>query len=251
MRAGPKSHKKTKTRSWISFASTFAPQVRTELWGDGSAARIDRYCHSLLSPIGHHRKAYIQPSKGKRSKVKKRKRNQAGETQPERLVPPPPAVASFIDVGLSNITRKLQPGAIPCNSEAESEDDNNPAVQPSPYSVIFVARSGSPSAFFSHLPQMVAVASKQSQQGKEPTRLVGFSKACEERLSACLGVPRVTSVALRADDTVQSKALVDFVRARVPAVEVPWLDEIAKGKYHNTKINTIQAPIGKKRQKRD
>lgn len=96
---------------------------------------------------------------------------------------------------------------------------------------------------------MVAVASK-SQQLSEPIRLVGFSKACEERLSACMGIPRVTSVALRANDLAQSKALVSFVRDRVPVIEVPWLEQVGKGEYHETKINTIQAPVGQKRQRK-
>lgn len=96
---------------------------------------------------------------------------------------------------------------------------------------------------------MIATASK-AQQLAEPTRLVGFSRDSEERLSACLGIPRVTSVALCKEDIAQLKAVVEFVQEKVPAIEAPWLEEIAKGVYHETKINTIQAPIGKKRQKK-
>lgn len=96
---------------------------------------------------------------------------------------------------------------------------------------------------------MIAIASK-SQQLLEPIRLVGFSKDSEERLSTCMGIPRVTSVALRADDMAQLNAVVDFVRDRVPAIEAPWLEQTANGLYHETKINTMQAPIGKKRQKK-
>lgn len=96
---------------------------------------------------------------------------------------------------------------------------------------------------------MVAVASK-SLQLEEPIRLMGFSRDSEERLSACMGIPRVTSVALRGDGLAQLKAVVDFVRERVPAIESLWLEQATKGVYHETKINTIQAPIGKKRQKK-
>lgn len=96
---------------------------------------------------------------------------------------------------------------------------------------------------------MVAVASK-SQQLSEPIRLVGFSKACEDKLSTYLGIPRVTSIAIRGNDMAQSKALVDFVRKRVPVIEAPWLEQVGKGEYHETKINTIQAPIGQKRQRK-
>lgn len=113
--------------------------------------------------------------------------------------------------------------------------------------MVFVVRSGPPSTFFSHLPQMVAVASRHQ---KEPVRLVGFSKSCEEKLSACLGIPRVSSVALRAGEGGQLKALVDFVRKQVAPVEAPWLEDGGKGEFRETKINSIQAPIGAKRQKK-
>lgn len=215
-----------------------------------AASQTDIQC-SLLSPIGQHRKAYIKASKGKRSKrAAKRKRGLDEQLQKEPDLPPPPAVAGYVDVGLSNITRNLQlcaaTSAIAADAEAKK---NGETTAPNPYSVVFVSRSGPPSAFFDHVPQMVAVASK-SQQLEEPIRLMGFSKDSEERLSACIGIPRVTSVALRADGLAQLKAVVNFVRERVPAIGSPWLDQAAKGAYHETKINTIQAPIGKKRQKK-
>lgn len=96
---------------------------------------------------------------------------------------------------------------------------------------------------------MVAVASK-TWALPEPIRLVGFSKSCEERLSACMGIPRVTSLAIRQDSAVQLKALVEFVQKRVPPICVPWLEEAGQAEFRETRINTIQAPIGKKRQKR-
>lgn len=159
-------------------------------------------------------------------------------------------MAGSVDVGLSNITRNLESSAAASPRTKDGVADNvKDSTRPVPYSVIFVARSGPPSAFFSHFPQMVAVASR-SQQLEEPVRLVGFSKSFEEKLGACLGIPRVSSLALRVDDTAQSKALVDFVRERVPPVEAPWLGETLGVKFYETKINTIQAPIGTKRQKK-
>lgn len=94
---------------------------------------------------------------------------------------------------------------------------------------------------------MVAAASRQLE---EPIRLVGFSKSCEEKLSACLGIPRVSSVALRAGESSQLKALVDFVRKQVAPVEAAWMEDGGKGDFRETKINSIQAPIGTKRQKK-
>lgn len=162
-------------------------------------------------------------------------------------------MAASVDIGLSNITRNLECSVTASSTPQEPQDGiaerGKGSARSEPYSVIFVARSGPPSAFTSHFPQMVAVASK-FQQLEEPLRLVGFSKSCEDRLGACLGVPRVSSLALRVDGTAQSRALVDIVRQRVPPVEAPWLDETVRAKFHETKINAFQAPIGKKRLKK-
>lgn len=241
---GRGSHKKTRTLSWTCCASTSKPGISF------SVAQTDTK-HSLLSPIGQHRKAYIKASNGRRSKrAAKRKRGQDEEPQEGRVLPPPPAVASSVHVGLSNITRNLQlRAAIPTTAEDGEAKQDDDKTLPKPYSVIFVSRSGPPSAFFNHLPQMVAIASK-SHQLVEPIRLVGFSRDSEARLSACMGIPRVTSVALCAAGMAQLEAMVAFVRERVPAIEAPWLEGPAKGVYHETKITTIQAPIGKKRQKK-
>ncbi|ROW12761.1 hypothetical protein VMCG_00271 [Cytospora schulzeri] len=211
---------------------------------------LDLLCN-LLSPISQYRKTYIQPSKGKRSKARKRKRNQGDEPQADLAVPPPPIVAGSVDVGLSNITRNLESSAAASSTTKDDGklEDLKVSTKSGPYSVVFVARSGRPSPFFTHFPQMVAVASK-SQKLEEPIRLVGLSKSCEDRLGACLGIPRVSSLGIRMDNTAQSKALIDFVRKRVPPVEAPWLEETAEVKFHETKINTIQAPVGNKRQKK-
>lgn len=159
-------------------------------------------------------------------------------------MPPPPAVADSLDVGLTNITRNLAA----CSSKAEAGAGNDGVQDPYPtYSVVFVVRSATPSTFFSHLPQMVAAASREVD---EPIRLVGFSKSCEERLSTCLGIPRVSSVALRAGEGGQLKALVDFVRKQVAPVEARWMEDASRGLFRETKINSIQAPMGAKRQKR-
>lgn len=116
---------------------------------------------------------------------------------------------------------------------------------PEPYAVVFVARSGQPSAFHSHFPQMVAVASKALPQ-KQSIRLVGFSAACEERLSRSLGVPRVSSIGLLGG-APQAQALVDFVREHVPPVDMSWSQEA--GRFLGTNISAIEVPIGTKKQK--
>lgn len=185
---------------------------------------------SLLSPLGHHRRSYISTSKGKRAKNGKRKRKQPDvDPSASGSTPPTPETAKCVDLGLARISRSLE----------QAPDHHQP------YAAVFVARSGQPSAFHSHFPQMVAVASSS----KEPIRLIGFSKSCEDRLSSCLGIPRVSSIGLR-DGVPQTKALLDFLRQHVPAVDMPWLQEARSGKYLDTKINALEVPIGVKKQRR-
>ncbi|KLU83982.1 hypothetical protein MAPG_03031 [Magnaporthiopsis poae ATCC 64411] len=205
---------------------------------------------TLLSPLGEYRRKYTSQSKGKRSKAKKKEQLQVGEAPAaEAVKPPPPELGKYVDVGLASITRGLQqPGATGNAGRPKTRSGNGTAggdaADNIPYTVVFVARSGQSSAFHCHFPQMVAVASASS-----PVRLVGFSKACEDRLSECLGIPRASSIALRAG-APQSQALLDFVRQKVALVEVPWLEEVAAAGYRETKINTIEAPVGRKKQKR-
>ncbi|KAI0840467.1 hypothetical protein F5Y06DRAFT_241102 [Hypoxylon sp. FL0890] len=202
---------------------------------------------TLLGSLGQYRSEYVQLSRGKRDKKRKRK----APTTPSKDLPPPPApeLKSYVDVGLTAVTRHLQEIASKAkNVEANLEDKRlSQETSITSYSVIFVARSGYPSALSSHLPQMVAVASK-SHPEQTPIRLVGLSKACEDRLSESLGVPRVSCIGLR-EQAPSSKALVEFVRQHVPAVEVQWLKEARQAEHRGTNINAIETFVGSKKQR--
>ncbi len=94
---------------------------------------------------------------------------------------------------------------------------------------------------------MVAVASQSPQPSSEsPIRLVGFSRACEERLSASIGIPRVSSIALR-DGAPHSQGLLAFVRDKVAPVDVPWLDEARAGQFRETQIRVTDVAVGPKK----
>lgn len=233
------------TLSCVSFMlTTFSrPQIAFE----DQDTLLELLC-SLLSPIGQYRSQHLQPSKGKRDKKRKRKEAEATDSHP--MVPPAPELTSYVDAGLSAVTRSLENAAakgrslvITARSGNEAADEECDVLS---YSVIFIARSGQPSILNSHLPQMVAVASA-THPSKPPIRLVGLSRACEDRLSECLGIPRVSCIGIR-EDAPNSKALVDFARQHVPTIEVPWLEEAQKAEYKETKINTIQTTIGAKKQ---
>jgi ribonuclease P/MRP protein subunit POP3 len=132
---------------------------------------------SLLSPIGHYRAEHVQPSRGKRQK--KRKRQELNPAELPSALPPAPEITSCIDVGFTTVTRHLQnTDAKMYNPDTASGPATNLSIRS--YSAIFVARSGQPSILASHLPQMVATASR-SHPLQQPTRLVGLSKACGDR----------------------------------------------------------------------
>lgn len=187
----------------------------------------------------------------------------APSAQPSRPTdaPPIPELAAFVDIGLTKITRVLAENACPLPLQTGT---NEQLPTSSPYSAIFVARSGHPSVFYSHFPQMVAVASRGSNRPTTdspnaltasspsfaaPIRLVGFSHGCEDRLSACLGIPRVSSIALRTGAT-QSQGLLDFVRGHVPPVEMRWLQEAQAGKLLKTHIHMAEVTVGPKKKKK-
>ncbi|XXH05067.1 hypothetical protein Hte_011491 [Hypoxylon texense] len=203
---------------------------------------------ALLAPLGQYRSTYTQLSKGKRDR--KRKRKAAGMDHMDVPPPPMPELQSFIDVGLSAVTRSLQEASKVGQDKKSNSEDVLPSGKPPPppYSAIFVARSGQPNALNSHLPQMAAVASN-SHPSQTPIRLVGLSKSCGERLSESLGIPRVSCIGLR-EDAPNSKALVEFTRQHVPTIEVQWLDEVKQAEHLKTNIKEIKTSVGSKQVKK-
>ncbi|KAG4442489.1 hypothetical protein IFR05_001989 [Cadophora sp. M221] len=236
---------------------------------------------SILSPIGQHRSNHITPSKGKRSKKRRREEQKqkdgAGEAP---SIPPTPEISSFIVVGLNSITRNLEefsqkskPAAITANQEgpqpqlnAETKPENitaeDPKVPKVPakqtqetpptthhFTAIFVPRSSQPPILHSHLPQLIATASL-AHPSLPATRLVQLPKGCDARLCDALGLPRVSFIGIL-EGAPHSKALLEFAREHVPEIDVPWLREAREEKYLSVKVNAIQtfAPVVEKEKK--
>ncbi|AEO69259.1 uncharacterized protein THITE_2119448 [Thermothielavioides terrestris NRRL 8126] len=237
----------TRTPSSSSSASKF-------IVCSGPAAADDLPARSLLAPLGAHRRSFIPASKGKRKRSKRaQNRETPAAAAPANPAPPVPELSAYVDVGLAKISRTLQamspsrdePGLL--QQEGSSAKQEEPTSRPDdrPYSVVFAARSGRSSAFHCHFPQMVALAAR-SQKADDAVRLVGLSKACEDRLSAALGIPRVSSIALR-EGAPQAKGLVDFVREHVAPVKVPWLEEAQAAQFLETRIDPVPTKIGSKK----
>ncbi|KAK1990934.1 hypothetical protein LX36DRAFT_685770 [Colletotrichum falcatum] len=223
------------------FSATQWPEINSE----DQDAILELLC-SLLSPLGQHRQRHVKPSEGKRAVKRRRGADGMASKEPAKSERPPmPDLASFVDVGLTSITRNLERLASGQQTSETPSDDNTSTGSLAPYSVVFVARSGQSSAFNCQLPQMIAVASKSSP-GAPPTRLVGYSKPCAERLSACLGIPRVSSVGVRVGAPM-SRALVEYVQQHVSPVRVAWLEQAEEAVYRPTqlKIDEKMVPVKK------
>ncbi|PHH59567.1 hypothetical protein CDD81_2855 [Ophiocordyceps australis] len=190
---------------------------------------------NLLGPLGQYREAYIKSSKGKRAA---KKQAQLAKPTPSEsaLVPPKPELDAKVDVGFNSITRTLQEMAQP-RTQVETERKI--------YTMIFVARGNQSPAFNCHFPKMIAAASKHLPAEQE-IRLVGFSKPCSERLSSCLGVPRVSSVAVTRD-APGAEALWTFVREVVAPINSSWLQDIRSSDFQGTKIGFSETVVGSKR----
>ncbi|KAK6842365.1 hypothetical protein PG987_003225 [Apiospora arundinis] len=193
-----------------------------EISAEDQDAILELLCN-FLSPLGSFRRQHAQPSQGKR--IKKRKRREAGSADSGPITP-----------------RHLQSDNMSILKASAQSHDTEELY--SRYSVVFVARSGQPSGINSHLPQMVA-ASSGLHPLQSPIRLVGFSKSCEQRLAAALGIPRVSCIGVM-EDAPNSKALTDFIHKRVPAIDVSWMKEVVSSGYKDTKIKTIETIDRKK-----
>lgn len=219
-------------------------QVRKWLTG----SRADRFLiySSLLGPIGQYRRAHTNPSKGSRAARQVRARGdsdvKAATTMTSALpTPARPDLADYVDVGFNVITRELETR---CHSEVTVEGQR---AAKKPYCMIFVARGNLSSAFYCHFPQMVAVASQRLEPSKT-IRLIGFSKPCSERLSNCLGIARVSSLAIT-ESAPGADALWSFVQEHVAEVNTAWLEETWTVKYKATRIASVETTVGAKRSK--
>ena len=160
----------------------------------------------------------------------------------DALPPPLPDLAHSVDIGLNSITRNLKAGSSEMIPTEKAPSHNTR------YSMVFVSRGDQSSAFNCHFPSMVCAASK-SKPTQEPIRLVGFSKPCSERLSRCLGVARVSSLAI-AEGAPGAGALWDLVKQSVDPIDSNWLDQKAEVGFLSTQINAIETTIGPKRPKK-
>lgn len=181
----------------------------------------------------------MKPSKGKKAAKKERKALASNPplAESQHAPPPPPDLLHHVDIGFNSITRNM--GTNPRDGDDDGQEHKGK------YSMIFVTRGDQSSAFNCHFPKMVGAASKDVPLN-DRIRLVGFSKPCSERLSKCLGLARVSSVAI-GREAPGAGALWEVVKRNIKPVDVRWLEGDPDTSYLTTKINSIETTIGPKR----
>lgn len=204
---------------------------------------------SLLTPLGEHRKAHIQPSKGK-----KRKRDMQS-TSNGVSVPLPPAIGSHVLVGLNSITRYLEalaagtvpPAASldkPTASEHEQTVPGNDIGQQTetflrPLGLVILTHpqpSLSPS--HAHVPELLHLATVHPQsrnKSLESTRLVTLPTSNDARLASALHIPRVGAVGIF-EGAPGAKALEDYARKHVGLTECPWIEQATKPEWRGLNV---------------
>lgn len=192
---------------------------------------------SLLAPIGRHRSAHITPSKGRRSK--KRKRHE-GRSEPHP--PPAPDLTRHITVGVNSTTRHLEhlaqaaaPNQQPQAAAADEADAPHAPESLRHLPLIFTLQPPS-SITTSHLPLLTQTASR-SLPASESARLVPLKPASEAKLAAALGLPRVGVIGIM-DDAPGARPLLEYARQKVPAMDVPWLREACEARYLDVNVLT-------------
>lgn len=182
----------------------------------------------MLEPLGQHRSQHVPPSKGARSKKRKRPESETAHGP----LPAPPLIAADLKVGLNSVTRHLE--SVAARKGATTDASDQPA--PRHLAVVYIPKAQD-DMIVAHLPALAAVASAAYVM-RPATRLVLLNSNAEKRLAAALGLPRVGAVGIM--ENGERSAVVDFVREHVPAVDVPWMKEATAAKYLVLNIETSE-----------
>ena len=177
-------------------------------------------------------------------------------------VPTPPDIRRHVTIGFNATTRYLEDlvkqSIASRGSRHGSQEDTatNSKVAAldcpktatcMPLAAVFVPHSDQPAMLYAHIP-LLAKLTSSAFATLPPTRLVTLSKEAEQRLGSALGIPRVGLIGLYRD-APESAALMEFVKQKVPEIEVSWVEEVAAGSYLTVKIDETETsgPIGQKR----
>ena len=166
-----------------------------------------------------------------------------------------PDLINFVSIGFNSTTRHLEalaqksaPSSLVVGkidpvmngklSTARKRGQSDAEISsPKPLLAVFVPNIKESPKLYSHLPILVKTASMAFPQ-LPAIRLVTLPSDAENRLSETLKIPRVGLIGLECD-APRVSTLAEVIRADVPELIVPWLQESNAGAYLPTEIKAI------------
>ncbi|KAE9987041.1 hypothetical protein EG327_004025 [Venturia inaequalis] len=231
---------------------------------------------NLLEPIGQHRTTYITPSKGKRSKKRKRFEEKKGKGDKinieEILIPPQPSISKYVTIGYNSTFRHLQETIKP--SQPQATDENEISTTQSSerndtrkaetaeklsldhdlettsqfeeakslvssghaYLSTILLTSPSPSTHLPYTPLPLLAALSSKNHPALPPTRLVALSTGSEAKLCAALGIPRVGIVGLFEDAPGAKGLVEYVLENVDLVDVPWVKEAGKGEWLGTKI---------------
>lgn len=187
----------------------------------------------LLLPIGEHRKAHTQPSKGRGRKRKKSvgKPKDTGTSVSDDAL----EETKHVTTGFNSTLRRLEKQIHTAPQDASSSRECDLAV-------VFVCRASLPPPTCNSLPLLITSASL-NRPGVEAIRLVELTASGEAQIAGSLALPRVGMIAL-ISGFPGAGPLLQYLRETVKPMATSWLTDASVPTFLPTKIDTLETRIG-------
>ena len=202
----------------------------------------------LITPIGDHRRKYIEASRGKRTRKRKRvvERNRSDEQAIILRKPQPPpetAILKDITVGYNSTHRALLQyfqAQVPEEGSSDEPDGSGESrMTPRRLAAVFVDRFSQAKIMHNHLPILIASASTEERAA---TRLVALPSGSERELRSALNVPRVSIVGVY-EDAIGAGPLIELTKDKVPVIDGSWLKDVRGSKYLPLKMDATTTKV--------
>ena len=204
---------------------------------------------SLLEPIGKHRQQQVPPSKGKRDKKRKRRRDQSVQpiVEQDRSGQDLAAQSDQVDNALNDLMAHITIGFNATTRHLEQvtqgkKDGNSGRVDP--LAAVFVPVHGRQEILHAHFPALCKSARERDPDASE-IRLVALPEDADLRLATALGIHRVGPIGVGGNVSA-SRPLIRYVQEHVPNIASRRLST-PRGSYLPTQIKASASGPHKKR----
>ncbi|KAL8796371.1 MAG: hypothetical protein Q9195_001278 [Heterodermia aff. obscurata] len=247
----------SKPKISFSLASPYAEEAWPTASPQDQATILEKLT-DVLRPVGQYRSQHVTVSRGKRAKRRsKRARKKANLEGGNQLLShsdkKAPEVLEHVTVGFNSTTRFLECLAQRSSSMGFEDGADNPrnkprtsesmqgnqltamSLQAEPLAAVFISHSNQASKLYAHLPVLIRAGNEGTPEALT-TRVVMLPEAAEAKLSTALKIPRVGIIGLMSAPLALE--LIDLVRAKVPPLKLPQLEQVAAGIF--LPVNIVQ-----------